>query len=308
MHSSVRVIIAGCPKPFIEPFNIVQKNAIKSWKNVKHESVSNVRIIILGDEEGVEDFCKETECEHDKDLKYNKYGTPLVNNIFEKIKTIGIEEETKYPEEHVVCCYINCDIVIFNEFLENIVSFVHSHCSPHSPHSPQSHNILNDPWLLVGTRWDVDGVYEIDYEESNWEERIKKYAKENGVDHGCGGIDYFIFSPQTYDYIYPFALGKFVWDRWLVGNVFRRDSTTVDISLTNFIVHQNSPWYQVARGKGNEITLDRKEMFKTDEVEMNQLFDFYEKDVYSGTRIETKRMADGSIKFIKKSTIPRMYE
>ena len=41
---NIRVIIGCCPKPFVEQFNIVQQNAIKSWKHMKHPHVENIRI------------------------------------------------------------------------------------------------------------------------------------------------------------------------------------------------------------------------------------------------------------------------
>lgn len=299
---NIRVIIGCCPKPFVEQFNIVQQNAIKSWKHMKHPHVENIRIIMMGDEINVKESAHAINCEHLDTLKYNKYGTPLVNHIFQHIKTIAIEEQHRYPDKHVVCCYINCDIILFDEFLENISAFISSNLQ----------NIENDdvPWLLVGKRWDTNEIKQIAFDDDNkWEHNLRQHAIQHGSDHGCGGIDYFVFSPTTYDYIYPFALGKFTWDLWLVGNVFRRDSITVDISNTNLAIHQNAPWYQASRG--DKITHDRKSLFETDEVELNQLFDFYGKDIYSGTRYESIFDTDTTkhnIKFVLKHTIPRIHE
>lgn len=262
-----------------------------------HPHVS-VDVYLLGKEEGVQSFALTNGCKYDSDIEYNKYGTPLVSSIFNKIKQIGKQIELENQNKKVVCCYINADIITFNCFLENIYQYHH-----HQSFKNNDGNNTRTPYLLVGMRWNVDGIKQIDFDDNNWTSNVIDYAQTHGESHGCWGIDYFIFPPDTFKYIYPFALGKFVWDRWLVGNVYRRDSITVDISNTNFVIHQNGMWYQSSTGGA---TKDRKSLYDTDEVNINHSFDYYEKDIYTGTRWETQfDTTNNKIVFIEKSSIPR---
>ncbi len=285
---NIHLIIATCPKPFIEPFNIIQQNAIKSWKSMSHPNI-DVDILLLGNEDGIAKAARQLNCKHIEDIEYNQYGTPLVDSIFKKIRSYSKDIK------NAVCCYINTDIITFDQFLTNIYRFIDNKGCNHF-------NIPTEvPYLLVGCRWDVDDVPEINFDNENWDITITQFAKQNGNTHGCWGIDYFIYSPDTFKFIYPFALGKFVWDRWLVGNVFRRDSITVDLTKTNFVIHQNGPWYQSSTGGE---TTNRKKLFDSIEVQINQSFDYYEKDVYTGTEWETQTLYN-DISFVKKHYVPR---
>ena len=101
--------------------------------------------------------------------------------------------------------------------------------------------------------------------------------------------------------MYDFAIGKLVWDRWLVGNAFRRDMVTIDVTNTTTVVHQNGPWYQVSQE--NPIVDKRKTLEESREVLINQSFDYYEKTIISGTRWKSV-IDNDKIKFIKKDFIP----
>lgn len=290
-----RLIIATCPKPFDETFGPLQINAIKSWIALIHPNIST-EIWLLGHEQGVEETANLLNCKW-SDVEYNKYGTPLVSDIFKKLvlfsdNSQSIDNSTSIDKSQMIeipiLCYVNCDIILFNCFLANIWAF-------HEKFYGKKQNKL--PYMLVGCRWDVDDVPIVDdFSKSDWVEKLIDEVLPRSRKHDPGGIDYFVFSPQTFKYIYPFALGKFVWDRWLVGNVYRRDSITVDLTATNFVIHQNADWYQASQGGK---TRDREALYKTEEVIINHTFDYYEKDVISGTRWETV-YDDDKIKFIEK--------
>lgn len=297
-RKQISLLIFACPKPFVEPFKVIQQNAIKSWKQLKHPNVTT-HIHLMGDEEGVEMHAKQLECTYTGSIQKNEFGTPLVDDMFKQIKRISREHRTNHPKVETVCCYINTDIIVFDELLTNIDQFM---TAKHAKHFHSHPGCDPNRWLLIGTRWDTDNVPPIQFEQRDWAEQITQFAKQTGESHGCWGIDYFIFGPDTFSFIYPFALGKFIWDRWLVGNVFRQDSITVDITKTNFVIHQNGDWYQVCTGG---TTSNRKGLFDTEEVKINQSFDYYEKDVSTGTQWETETNEQGQIEFIYKDNVPR---
>ena len=281
--ANIHLIIGSCPKPFIDKFDTIQQNAIGSWSAATHPSVTK-SIYLMGNESGTEQAAAMYGCTYVPDIEYNTFGTPLVSSIFNRLKEIG-SQTTVSPDTKIVYCYINCDIIIFDEFLTNIVAY-HSNDISDTPL----------PYLLVGTRWDIDGIGKIDFNRDDWATTVRRYSLATGSSHSYGGIDYFIYGPNTFKYIYPFALGKFVWDQWLVGNVYRKDSITVDISLTNLVLHQNGDWYQSCSGG---CTTDRKALYQTEEVKINDSFDYYRKDIFTGTRYESS-LVDSAIVYAKK--------
>ena len=294
----LKLLIFACPKPFVEPFINIQQNAVQSWKHMKHPHIST-SIYLVGDEEGVAEYSHSLQVTHIPDIKKNDYGTPLVDDLFKTIKHISRKYQSVHPRQKVVCCYINADIITFDEMLHNIYLF---HNTPIDTFKKDCGYANPDKYLLVGMRWDTDHIDYIDFNDTQWRNKIQKNALDTGKSHGCGGIDYFIFSTNTFGYIYPFALGKFVWDRWLVGNIFRQDSITVDITQTNFVIHQNGDWYQTSTGGA---TNNRKQLFDTDEVKINQSFDYYEKDINTGTQWETIHDKNNNLLFQYKTYVPR---
>jgi hypothetical protein len=192
-------------------------------------------------------------------VKKNKWNTPLVNDIFK----IGSD----YTSDSDLVCYINSDIILLDSFTDSINAW-----------SAEYGNDVTEV-LIVGRRWDWFNPKKIDFTKENWQEILTEQAKSDGRMHEYSGIDYFVHTKTTYPFIYPFAIGRYFWDWWLVGNCFRRNVMTIDISQTAFVIHQNCPWYQ--QGK---VVRNRRKMYQTQEVKRNHSFDKYGKSIRDGTR------------------------
>lgn len=219
-----------CPKPFSKAFSAIQRNAINSWCNL--ECVD--KIVIVGNELGVENYIENLKKREErkkrnkiiylKDIPTNKYGTPLVNHIFKIAAT--------YCDKYV--CYINCDIILTNDFQRSFTQFIEQYSS-------------QKDFLLIGRRWDWHHPKKIEFLQKGWRGRVRQEAKRDGKYHAITGIDYFVFSKTTYNQVNipPFGLGKFWWDLWLIGTASNMENVmTVDLSTTVFAIHQDSPWFQ----------------------------------------------------------------
>jgi hypothetical protein len=268
-----------CPKPFTSEFHEIQNNAIVSWTKLK--SVN--QIIICGNETGVKEYAdqllrnvnrRNIEIIHIPNVPCNEYGTPLVDEIFK----IG----SSYCEKYI--CYINSDIILLSDFDTTFQAYIASS--------------NNDDCLIVGQRWDWFNPTSVNFNDANWEEGTKQKALSDGEMHAPSGIDYFLHTKTTYPFIYPFGIGKFWWDNWLMGNAYKRENVkTVDVTNTVFAIHQNSPWFQ-----GNKaLTQDKKQDFlKSAEVIKNHSFDNYGKVITNGTRYKSIYSSDNTISFLKK--------
>ncbi len=204
------ITLIAVPKPFIGHIDIIQKNAIRSWVNIKPD----LDIILLGDEEGIKDTADHFGLRHIPVIEKNEFGTPLFNSA------IDIAQKTAKNE---VLCFINSDIVLLPDFI------------------PAVRTVLDnlEKFLIIGQRIDLDVLEPLDFDSHS---KIMDFEKKI-VDEGClhipDGMDYFIFNKNTLGDIPSFSIGRPRYDNWMVYNA-RLNHIPV-INATNIItaVHQN---------------------------------------------------------------------
>ena len=115
------------PRLFRGEFEIIQRNAIKSWTLLPNCP----EIILFGDDEGTAQVALEFGVLHIPDIARNEYGTPLVNDVFEKAQRLAT---------HDTICYVNADIILLSDFMIALEQVVDRYRR----------------FLMVGQRWDVD--------------------------------------------------------------------------------------------------------------------------------------------------------
>lgn len=201
----------ACPKPFTDPhIATIQRNAIASWKKLSPEP----EIIILGDEEGVEEFCREMGVTHVGQIARNEYGTPLVSGLFEAAERVARND---------ILAYVNSDILLMSDWMETVRRV----CKE-----------IPGQFLLGGQRWDMDIKEKLLFDAS-WEERMKTRIRTEGKSGSPRGIDYFVFRKGMWDRMPPFALGRFWYDNWLLYRAGRLGAKVVDATEVVKVVHQN---------------------------------------------------------------------
>ena len=201
--------IFSCPKPFRGHIDIIQRNAITSWTllNPKPE------ILLMCDEEGTAEVCQDYGLRHILEVERNKHGKPLINSIFAKA-----EKAAKYP----LMCYVNCDIILMDDFIDVI---------------KRLKDMRN--FLLIGQRTDVPISKAVDFSRPNWEKKLQFFAAEKGLPHPPTGIDYFVFPQGLFGNIPPFAIGRMVWDAWLVYRAHTSGAKIINATSAVTAIHQN---------------------------------------------------------------------
>ena len=197
------------PKAFEGHIGIIQRNAIISWTKLKEHP----EIILLGNESGTAEICKEFNLKSIPDVELNKYGTPLCRDLFKKA-----QENSKYS----YMALVNADIILTDSFIDSSI-----HCTKLKK------------FLMIGQRYDLDVTKPIDFENNNWEEILRHKVKRNGVLHKATGIDYFIFRKFEWMDLPPFAIGRPGWDNWFVSQAITEDHVVIDATASIFVVHQN---------------------------------------------------------------------
>jgi hypothetical protein len=261
------------PKPFNDqteyyPF---QKNAILSWKNL--DITKN--IIVIGNEDGNEEFCKKYGLIHEPEVgELNSFGTPYLKSI--------LKQAYKYCELGEPVCYINSDILLLEDFSTLCEWFLNS-------------DLSKENYLCAGQRWDWKTPKEIDFEDINWEEKIKPEIFSNGDLVPPYAIDYFLHKAYSFpiENLPPLAMGRLHWDRWLVGYAVRNFPTVVDFSPLTYCIHHETS-YMLDGKKTSKANYDTSEECKINcNIDPN-----YGMDINQSNYIP--KIENNQIKFIKK--------
>jgi len=196
------------PRPFKGPFDIIQRNAVKSWQKLD----PYCQIILFEDEEKTSSkVAKELGVEYIENVKTNEFGTALLSDVFSKVKAMA---------KHDVIAQVNADIILSQSFLDGVLKVK---------------EIMKDkPFFMTGQRYDfdVEGIVEAD------EDFFEKTKKERKL-HRMSGMDYWVF-PKSFPVVPPdFAVGRPAMDSWLIFESRRKKIPVIDATKVVDIIHQN---------------------------------------------------------------------
>lgn len=211
--------IFSTPKPFKGHIEVIQRNALQSWKRL----YSEVEVILFGDDEGAAEICREFGLRHEPEVLRSALGTKRLDSIFSRA------QETA---RHANICYVNCDIVLTQDFVE-----AHRRVAS-----------LKQKYLMIGRRWDMNIKAPLDFSKPDWEQQIVALAKHEGIQRFYHNIDYFLFPRGLYKSIPELVIGRIWWDHWLVGKAHELGAAVVDVSEVVCAVHQNHDYAYHAKG------------------------------------------------------------
>lgn len=213
--------IFSSPKPFKGSINIIQRNAIKSWTLLQPRP----EIILIGDEEGTAEVCKEFGLCHISEVQRNEYGTPLLSKVFH----IG-----QLTASNPYVCYVNADIILLNCFMEA---------------AQRVAKLMGENYFLaVGRRWNLGLSKSLDFKDTHWESKLRACLGSYGKLGLPWSIDYFLFPIGLWKNIPPFVLGRCHWDNWLVYDVYSRSIQIIDITPVTTVIHQNHDYSHIPGG------------------------------------------------------------
>ena len=198
------------PKPFRGHINVIQRNALQSWKLLHPE----VEVILFGDDEGAAEACRELGICHEPEIRKAEHGTKYLNYLFNRAQQIA---------RHNIVCYVNCDIILTSSFRKGI----------------EIASSLARPFLMVGHRWDTNITEPWDFSQSDWEERLMAVVSQCGKQQTDSYIDYFAFARGLYKNIPPMVIGRVGWDNWLVWKARSLGATVIQASPFVKAIHQN---------------------------------------------------------------------
>jgi len=205
------ITMFSTPKPFLGLIDAIQRNAIKSWQLLH----PGIEILLIGDDQGAAEVCKELGIQHVKDVRRNRNGTKYLASIYDRAQEVA---------RHDLLCHVNCDIVLMSDFRSAV----------------ERMSKLHGRFLLSGRRWDVDIREPWDFQRPDWEERLHQFAWQTNRQRPAQWIDYFVFRRGLfYKKIPEFVIGRPGWDNWLLWYARASGALVVDASSVVCAVHQN---------------------------------------------------------------------
>jgi len=208
-----------CPKPFSEHNAIIQRNALACWRTL------SLRCIVFGEEDGVAEATSEFKFIHIPHVSKSDYGTPLLNDMFEKAQAIA---------ETPLVCWINSDILLLPSFLEALELAVRRWKN----------------FLMIGRRWDIDITESLSFEEG-WPEKLEHIRRKRGKLHASYGMDYFAFPCGLLRHMPAFVVGRPGWDNWLIWTIAATGIPLLNATSGAPVLHQNHNYAHVPQGRNN---------------------------------------------------------
>lgn len=209
--------IFSIPKPFTGLAATQQRNAVQSWRSLG----SDVEVLLFGDEEGIADAAVELGARHQPAIARSEFGTPLVSDAFAAAARLASTP---------LLCYVNADIILLPEFLAAVKKM------------PPT------PFLMCGRRTDLDLPDLIDFTSPSWQEHLRGRSRTSGKLQAPDAMDYFVFPRTLVQSMPPFAVGRPLWDNWLLFYARRTVPRVVDATPSVMVVHQNHNYGHVQGG------------------------------------------------------------
>lgn len=224
------ITIFTIPRPFTGQFDVIQRNAIRSWLRLEPKPE------ILLFEKSVP-LLRQIAREFDVELfsvGRSPAGTPLITDALLQAQEIA---------KHDILCMANTDNIYMSD-LPPAVQFIASQF---------------EQFLMVGQRWNLNMTTELEITvdgrrwqihqemteilefQEDWEDDLRQRAlAQDDIEH-VGAIDYLIWRGNFYQNLPPLAVGQKGYDSLLVWLANQAEIPVVDVTQVVMVIHQDHP-------------------------------------------------------------------
>jgi hypothetical protein len=214
MNQTTLTILA-IPKPFCGHIGVIQRNAITSWTRLRPRP----EIYLFGDEQGVAEMAGELRIHHIGDLARSKFGTPMLDDLMLRGRDLA-----RTP----LLAYVNSDIILLQECLDAVVKIRERFST----------------FLAVAYRLNIELMEALNF-EADGETKLRCEILPNGVPGDPTAIDLFVFTPDVYEKVPPFAIGRGWFDQWLIKEAHRQRIPLLDVTHVARAIHQNHEYAHI---------------------------------------------------------------
>jgi len=207
--------VFSIPKPFAGRMGVIQRAAVRSWALLGDD----VRVLLVGDEDGVAEAARELGVEHEPELARTERGTPRLDGAF---AAAGADAGDGLR------LFVNADVVLGGD-----VRLAAERLGAWAPR-----------FLAVGETREL----EVAPEELDRPDELRARALRDGRRRGAAAIDWFLFTPGLFEPLPPFLVGRATFDNWLVWKG-RQEGPVVDATDAVAAIHQPHDYAHLAGGK-----------------------------------------------------------
>jgi hypothetical protein len=197
-------------KPFRGHDEVIQWNALKSWKLLHPD----IEVILFGDEPGAAQICEELGLTHQPVVDRHECGKPRLDRMFARAQQIA-------KHDYLCCC--NCDILLMDDFRQSF----------------EKAKAWRERFLFVSRRWDTDITEKLEVHQGDWANSLRELAVTRGFKQDESWIDLFVFRKNQYSEMPPLIVGHCYWDNWMIWRALADGVPVLDASRSVTAVHQN---------------------------------------------------------------------
>ncbi|MFC1770745.1 glycosyltransferase family A protein [Candidatus Margulisiibacteriota bacterium] len=217
--------IFSLPKSFSGIYKTIQENAISSWHQLKPAP----QVILLGDDDGTAEIAAKYKCLHIPQIKRNKAGTPLVNDLFGKAA-----QKAKFDR----LLFVNSDIILDDKLFQAIEK---SDQLLITRKLVDKGNPLQS--LYISQRWNLKIEKTLNFNDPESFKQLKENVKNLGELYAPTALDIFIFPKHLYQNMPDFSIGwpGATYDNWMIWYAKSQNLPVVDLTEAVTIIHQEHP-------------------------------------------------------------------
>lgn len=200
------ITIFTVPKAFTGHFGLIQDNAIRSWLRL----IPRPEVIIFGDERRFMATVKKYPVRWLPFIRKNKFGTPLLNSVFDQAQQHATGD---------ILAYVNSDVILDQSLISSL------------------EKVKFKKFLLIGRRWNLDIRKQLNF-DNGWGGKRDKLLRRYGKLFRRDGLDYFVFPKETTWSFPPFAIGRSLWDNWIPFRAKQIKAKVIDATDSVIAIHQ----------------------------------------------------------------------
>ena len=219
-----QLTIFAIPKPFIGRVDVVQRNAINSWRQL----TPFVEVILAGDDQGVAEAARGFGVRHLSGIQTNRHGTPLLSSAFKLV-----HQHSATP----LLAYCNSDVILLPDFVVAIRRLMFS-------------SEISD-FIAIGRRTNLQVDHLIDFGNQNEVQRLIADCNASGRRESIVCKEFFVFPRTRFRKIPDFAVGRGNWDNWMVHEAKRLEIPVVSVTDCVLTIHQNHDYAHVKSSRLN---------------------------------------------------------
>jgi hypothetical protein len=212
--------IFSVPKPCRPPVDVIQQNAIRSWRT----AYPDAQLILFGAEDGAAALAADVEADHHIGVARTPFGAPRLDDVFERAHA-----GARFP----LRCFVNSDVVLLDDHAQALRALAS----------------LRAPLLAAGETRDVELDRAIDFDDSDWAGRLRSLALSSGKSRGPFALDYAVYTAGLFERVPPFAVGRARADNWLVHHALAVGANVVDLTPSVVALHQRHDYSHLPGGR-----------------------------------------------------------